>query len=131
MADNIKNNKITDESLNKIIQILKEARIKDRRTYWVQGGLGILLPPIISLFNRWIIPNPPAWLIFSIYLFGFVTLILAAYFYQQENIKRLEFLQKMVYREQEIYDSDGKIKEKIKGGVIDSNSVDIVRTLFS
>lgn len=118
-----KNKKVESD----ILEILRSARLKDRKTYWytaIAGG-------ILSLLKLWSLNSPSELLVFGIYSLGFALIGLAIYFYKQENSKRLDFLTKMVYREEEFYDSSGKITKKMKGGVIDENSVNIARSLFS
>lgn len=83
-----------------------------------------LISFIINCLIKWtLIENPPAWLIFGIYLMGFVLIAYLANIYKKEkaNEKAIEFLKEMV-RTQE------KTKEGSRVyGRIDENTIKVIK----
>src|SRR3990167_10825869 len=94
------------------VEDLRKRYLPKARDYFLDAALG---PSIAAVLERFVIQNPSEPLVAFIYLLGFG--LSAIKLWVSVKHRKLEFLEKMVYREQK---KDG---EEIKGGIIDSNSV--------
>lgn len=82
------------------------------RNYFIDALLG---PGIAALLNKFVIEKPSEGLVAFVYFLGFG--LSAFKLWTSVKHRKLDFLEKMVYREQK-----GK-SEEMKGGIVDSNSV--------
>lgn len=74
-------------------------------------------PSISALLERFVIQNPSELLVGFIYLLGF--LLSAFKLWLSIKHRKIDFLEKMVYRKQK------KNGEELEGGIIDENSVGV------
>lgn len=94
-----------------------ESNLRDKylvkfRNYFVDAALG---PGIAAILDKFVINNPSQELVAFVYFLGFS--LSAFKLWTAVKQRKLEFLEKMVYREQT------KNGEELKGGIVDSNSV--------
>lgn len=97
-------------------------KLQDFQNQWWFKGLqyisDILSGPLISaILTRFVIQNSSEWLTAFIYFLGFCLSGLRLWLSIKQ--RKIEFLEKMVYRKQK------KGDEEMEGGIIDSNSVGI------
>ncbi len=93
---------------------LRSRYITKARNYFLDAALG---PGIAAILERFVIQNPSEQLVAFIYFLGFG--LSAFKLWTSVKHRKLDFLEKMVYREQK------KNGEEIKGGIVDSNSVGV------
>lgn len=91
---------------------LRDKYLTKFRHYFTDALLG---PGIAALLDKFVIENPSEKLVAFIYFLGFG--LSAFKLWTSVKHRKLDFLEKMVYREQK---KDG---EEMKGGIVDSNSV--------
>ena len=91
---------------------LRDKYLVKFRSYFTDALLG---PGIAAVLERFVVINPTQELVAFIYFLGFG--LSAFKLWTSVKHRKLEFLEKMVYREQK---NNG---EEIRGGIIDSNSV--------
>lgn len=94
--------------------------------YWMGGLLGG--PGISIILQKWVISNPPEWLVALIYVLGFGIYGLAIILSYKHRIKQIDFLKYMVHTREEKKLLDGSVEIK-DFGRIDENSVKIVEKL--
>lgn len=93
---------------------LRNKYLSKAKDYFIDAALG---PGIAAILERFVIQNPSEQLVAFIYFLGFG--LSAFKLWISVKHRKLDFLEKMVYREQK---KDG---EEIKGGIVDSNSVGV------
>ena len=98
--------------MKKEVENLREKYITKPKYYISDVILG---PGLAALLDKFVISNPSERLVAFIYFLGFS--LSAFKLWTSIKHRKLEFLEKMVYREQK---KDG---EEMRGGIIDSNSV--------
>lgn len=91
---------------------LRDKYLTKFRNYFVDALLG---PGIAAVLDKFVIKEPSEGLVAFIYFLGFG--LSAFKLWASVKHRKLDFLEKMVYREQK------KNGEEMKGGIIDSNSV--------
>jgi len=102
-------------------------------TFWITISSGAILPgAIITLLERFMVKSLLPWQVLIIFCMGFATIIIVSFFSsrEKENIRKIDFLEKMVYREQKKFDKNGKLVSTEKKGIIDENSRDIIVALL-
>lgn len=93
---------------------LRDRYLTKAKDYFIDAALG---PGIAAILDRFVIQNPSEQLVAFIYFLGFG--LSAIKLWVSVKHRKLDFLEKMVYREQK------KGNEEIKGGIVDSNSVGV------
>lgn len=91
---------------------LRDKYITKFRYYLADTLLG---PGIAAVLDRFVVRSPSEWLVAFIYFLGFG--LSAFKLWTSVKMRKMEFLEKMVYREQ------NKNGEELKGVIVDSNSV--------
>lgn len=91
---------------------LRSKYLTKAKGYFLDATLG---PAIAAILERFVIQNPSELLVAFVYFLGFG--LSAFKLWASVKHRKLDFLEKMVYREQK------KNGEEIKGGIVDSNSV--------
>lgn len=96
------------------VEDLRNKYLPKAKDYFLDAVLG---PSIAAILERFIIQNPSEQLVAFIYFLGFG--LSAFKLWVSVKHRKLEFLEKMVYREQK---KDG---EELKGGIVDLNSAKV------
>ena len=96
------------------VRDLRNRYLPKAKDYFLDAALG---PGISAILERFVIQNPSEQLVAFIYFLGFS--LSAFKLWVSVKHRKLDFLEKMVYREQR---KDG---EEMKGGIVDSNSVGV------
>lgn len=93
---------------------LRNKYLPKSKDYFLDVALG---PGIAAILERFVIQDPSEQLVAFIYFLGFS--LSAFKLWVSVKHRKLDFLEKMVYREQK------KNGEEMKGGIVDSNSVGV------